>query len=256
LPAFRPASAAAGGCRSSGVSITAPRAAPHGAPEGYSEFIRVKPRCHLLRPHPQNRPLSTACDKPWHASSPRPNIGERSAPVSLSLTRRTPNSAFGDWDRSALLNPSPRRLGNRSCGRPQAADRTPCNPAPPGARRPRLRAAGAPTRRRRSARSLGRVTASYRALAPRECRDSSSTLSMRRKVPVRRFRATRPQGSPLPCNSRCDLSGSSLVISDHIICMNGQELWQAMEQKLDLKTRRAPRRTGRAFVELRIPYSI
>jgi hypothetical protein len=47
----------------------------------------------------------------------------------------------------------------------------------------------------------------------------------------------------------------------HIICMEGQELWQVMAYKLDLaealtrKTRRAAE-TGRAFVELRTLYSI
>jgi hypothetical protein len=47
----------------------------------------------------------------------------------------------------------------------------------------------------------------------------------------------------------------------HMICMKGQELWQAMDRKLDLtevltrKTRRAAE-TGQAFVELRTLYSI
>ena len=47
----------------------------------------------------------------------------------------------------------------------------------------------------------------------------------------------------------------------HIICMNGHELWQVMEQKLDLaevltrKTRRAAE-TGQAFADLRILYPI
>jgi hypothetical protein len=68
---------------------------------------------------------------------------------------RNPNSGSGGRERSARQSPSRRRRGNQSCGRPQAAAHRRCSPTRPGARRPHRRAAGAPTRQRRSARSLG-----------------------------------------------------------------------------------------------------
>ncbi len=116
-------------------------------------------------------------------------------------TRRTANLASDDQDRSARLSPSPKRRGNRSCGKPQAAAHRRCSLARLGERMRRLDAVGAPIRHHGSVPSGGGASVSDRASCQPGCPRNSSRPSSRRTGPAPRRRATRRRENRVQSNS-------------------------------------------------------
>jgi hypothetical protein len=126
-------------------------------------------------------PITPKTGSLFHADSqvwPHP-AQQRQAWSSFANTRRTPNPAFGDWDRSARQGPSRRRRGSRRCGTQRASAHRRCNPAHRDERKLRLSAAGAPARHRGSAPSADGPSASYRASRPLRCRGTEHAAGHR-----------------------------------------------------------------------------